>query len=189
VDVSSGTARYEIRARIEPLTSKTVSLVFSANPTIELQPGMHRRSDSSDVTVTNQNGYPIEGRISGVTPMEGMDTKLTPILAKLPDPIDESQYLETAGVKLGITGAKNTAETVIGNKEFYYNPKAGGTWITYQIGSKNKFSFRYFMEYSPLYAGEKKSFGYEIQYSVSISELEVAADVVTVSEETAVSGG
>ena len=189
VDVSSGTARYEIRARIEPLTSKTVSLVFSANPTIELQPGMHRRSDSSDVTVTNQNGYPIEGRISGVTPMEGMDTKLTPILAKLPDPIDESQYLETAGVKLGITGAKNTAETVIGNKEFYYNPKAGGTWITYQIGSKNKFSFRYFMEYSPLYAGEKKSFGYEIQYSVSISEHEVAADVVTVSEETAVSGG
>lgn len=189
VDVSSGTARYEIRARIEPLTSKTVSLVFSANPTIELQPGMHRRSDSSDVTVTNQNGYPIEGRISGVTPMEGMDTKLTPILAKLPDPIDESQYLEAAGVKLGITGAKNTAETVIGNKEFYYNPKAGGTWITYQIGSKNKFSFRYFMEYSPLYAGEKKSFGYEIQYSVSISEHEVAADVVTVSEETAVSGG
>ena len=182
VDVSSGTTRYEIRAAIKPVTSKTVSLVFSLNPTIDLAPGMNRRSDSDDVSVSNENPYPIVGRISGVTPMESKETKLTPIASTLPG-IDEDKDLEKAGVMLGITGAKNTSETVIGSREYYYNPDSGGTWITYEMGSKDKFDFRYFMKYSPLYAGEEKTFGYEITYSTSISTDDVAPGTVSVEEE------
>ena len=188
VDVSSGTTRYEIRAVIKPVTSKTVSLVFSLNPTIDLAPGMNRRSDSDDVSVSNENPYPIVGRISSVTTMDNKEAKLTPIAAALPG-IDETKELDQAGVILGITGAKNTLETVIGSREYYYNPDSGGTWITYEMGSKDKFNFRYFMKYSPLYAGEEKTFGYEITYSASISTDDIAPGTVTVASESGGSGG
>ena len=188
VDVSSGTTRYEIRAVIKPITSKTVSLVFSLNPTIDLAPGMNRRSESDDVSVSNENPYPIVGRISSVTTMDNKEAKLTPIAAALPG-IDENKELDQAGVILGITGAKNTSETVIGSREYYYNPDSGGTWITYEMGSKDKFNFRYFMKYSPLYAGEEKTFGYEITYSASISTDDIAPGTVTVASESGGSGG
>ena len=188
VDVSSGTTRYEIRAVIKPITSKTVSLVFSLNPTIDLAPGMNRRSESDDVSVSNENPYPVVGRISGVTPMESKDTKLAPIASTLSG-IDEHKDLEKAGIILGMTGAEGSLETVIGSREYYYNPDSGGTWITYEMGSKDKFHFRYFMKYSPLYAGEEKTFGYDIIYSTSISTDDIAPGTVTVEGESGGSSG
>ena len=107
--------------------------------------------------------------------------ELNPVLPTRP--IDESRYLQEAGVILGITGAKQNPETVIGSKEYYYNPEAGaGTpWISYQLGSGNSFRYCYFMKYSPLYAGEEKTFGYNITYTSSISTGDIPTATATVT--------
>ena len=88
-----------------------------------------------------------------------------------------------------MTGAEGSLETVIGSRDYYYNPDSGGTWITYEMGSKDKFHFRYFMKYSPLYAGEEKTFGYDIIYSTSISTDDIAPGTVTVEGESGGSSG
>ena len=182
LDVSNGTTRYEIRITVKSLSSKSLSLVFTVNPTITLQPGTKRRSESNDVTVTNANDYPLTGSITAVTKMtDGGKMELTPVLPTRP--IDESRYLQEAGVILGITGAKQNPETVIGSKEYYYNPEAGAAtpWISYQLGSGNSFRYCYFMKYSPLYAGEEKTFGYNITYTSSISTGDIPTATATVT--------
>ena len=184
LDLSSGTTRYEVRIKIRKVKSKTLSLTFSVNPTIDLKPGMHRESEANqDVKVTNGNAYPVAGSITAVTNMtDGGKSELHPIAPNLS--IYEEKQLDEAGVKLGITGARDTPETVIGAKKYYFNPEAGESglpWIHYELGSGTSFSYRYFMEYSPLYAGEEKTFGYNITYTSSISPDDIPVDKVKVT--------
>ena len=172
------TTRYEIWITLNDPASKTLSLTVPVNPvTIELEPGKKRKSLSEEVTVTNENDYPLTGRISGVTTLTDKDVELMPIKAKL-DTIDERTDLLKAGVKLGISGVGG------GTEEYYYNPKDGESWVTYNLaGSKktgeNSLNFHYFMDYSPLYAGPEQTFGYTIRYSVSLSKDDVAAAEMT----------
>ena len=191
VDVSHETTRYEIRVKIKAVTSKTLSLIISAGTTIELQPGINRRADSNDVVVTNGNDYPVAGKITAVEVMrEQGKMELNPIAPNLS--IDDSKRLEEAGVILGITGAKESSETVIGSKEYYYNPVAGEAdtpWLSYQLGSKNTFRYRYFMKYSPLYLGEQAAFGYNIQYSAAIPSEDVPAGTAIVTGVEVGNGG
>ena len=179
------TTRYEICITVKDPASKTMSLTFPVNPvTIELEPGMKRKSESNEVTVTNGNSYPLTGRISGVTPLTGKNVELMPIKAKL-DTIDERTDLVKAGVKLGISGVGG------GTDEYYYNPKDGGNWVSYEMVGKektgqNSLKFHYFMEYSPLYAGPEQTFGYEITYSSGIPKEDVTT--TTMTADTAGSG-
>ena len=179
------TTRYEICITVKDPASKTMSLTFPVNPvTIELEPGMKRKSESNEVTVTNGNSYPLTGRISGVTPLADKNVELMPIKAKL-DTIDERTDLVKAGVKLGISGVGG------GTDEYYYNPKDGGNWVAYGMVGKektgeNSLKFHYFMEYSPLYAGPEQTFGYEITYSNGIPKEDVTT--TTMTADTAGSG-
>ncbi|EHI60717.1 hypothetical protein [Hungatella hathewayi] len=179
------TTRYEICITVKDPASKTMSLTFPVNQvTIELEPGVKRKSESNEVTVTNENGYPLTGRISGVTPLTDKNVELMPIKAKL-EPIDERTDLVKAGVKLGISGAGG------GTDEYYYNPKDGGKWVSYDMVGKektgeNSLKFHYFMEYSPLYAGPEQTFGYKITYSSGIPKEDVTT--TTMTADTAGSG-
>ena len=179
------TTRYEICITVKDPASKTMSLTFPVNPvTIELEPGVKRKSESKEVTVTNENGYPLTGRISGVTPLTDKNVELMPIKAKL-EPIDERTDLVKAGVKLGISGVDGGAD------EYYYNPKDGGNWVSYDMVGKektgeNSLKFHYFMEYSPLYAGPEQTFGYKITYSSGIPKEDVTT--TTMTADTAGSG-
>ena len=164
VDVSHETTRYEIRVKIKAVTSKTLSLIISAGTTIELQPGINRRADSNDVVVTNGNDYPVAGKITAVEVMR----------------------------EQGKMELKESSETVIGSKEYYYNPVAGEAdtpWLSYQLGSKNTFRYRYFMKYSPLYLGEQAAFGYNIQYSAAIPSEDVPAGTAIVTGAEVGNGG
>ena len=177
--------RYEVCITVKDPASKTMSLTFPVNPvTIELEPGVKRKSESKEVTVTNENGYPLTGRISGVTLLTDKNVELMPIKAKL-EPIDERTDLVKAGVKLGISGVGG------GTDEYYYNPKDGGNWVSYDMVGKektgeNSLKFHYFMEYSPLYAGPEQTFGYKITYSSGIPKEDVTT--TTMTADTAGSG-
>ena len=179
------TTRYEVCITVKDPASKTMSLTFPVNPvTIELEPGVKRKSESKEVTVTNENGYPLTGRISGVTALTDKNVELMPIKAKL-DTIDERTDLLKAGVKLGISGVGG------GTDAYYYNPKDGGNWVAYDILGKektgeNSLKFHYFMEYSPLYAGPEQTFGYKITYSSGIPKEDVTT--TTMTADTAGSG-
>ena len=88
-------------------------------------------------------------------------------------------------MKLGISGAGG------GTDEYYYNPKDGGKWVSYDMVGKektgeNSLKFHYFMEYSPLYAGPEQTFGYKITYSSGIPKEDVTT--TTMTADTAGSG-
>ncbi|WP_343207980.1 ZmpA/ZmpB/ZmpC family metallo-endopeptidase-related protein [Anaerolentibacter hominis] len=155
---------YEILLTVPAVTEKTLSIDLPVNVSIDLKPGIARKSYTAEQTVINSSAFPIAGKISGVTAITGKDVQLTPVAETIA--IDETQETDTAGVKLGVEFTDR------GGNDYYYRP-GNPIPFNYKLllgGAEGSAKYRYLMEYSPLYTGGEKNFGYTISYSFSVSE-------------------
>ena len=186
IDVAASGARYEIRAAIPGVVSKLLNVSLPVKVGIEdLNPaGSKHTSYSADLTLNNNNDYPIKGKALDLTPIEGEGYVVLKPVAKT-DPYGSTKQLTdpSGGVKLGIADTK-TAKGIIPGDGIYYTPAKGAApekWMEYQIKGKGVLPYRYFIEYeaNPYYS-DTNQYGYTVSYSFGISkeDMESSAEAV-----------
>ena len=189
LEVSSGTSRYEIRITIPGASSKTLSIVLPVEVPIELSPnGTFQKSYSADLALTNQNGYPISGKILRLTAKDDPGyAVLTPVAKD--DPFGSTKQIAdpAGGVRLGIADT-TTGKGIVPAAGIYYTPPkplaappVEETWMEYQIKGQGILPYRYFIEYeaNPYYR-DTNQYGYTVSYEFGISKEDITgtADAV-----------
>lgn len=175
--------RYEVRIKMKAVTSKSLTVNIATPVYITLEPGVSTTAYTTDQILENVNPYPIKASINGVAAIEAgkedtagttMDVKLTAVSGTRI--FDDTEDLAAQGVKLGIAKPDYTADTGnIGDRKLYYEPPAddSGTsqkLVTADIGTGQKFGYRYFIDHSMLHIGPQQKFGFTITYAFIISD-------------------
>ncbi len=184
---ASGNERYEICIAIAGVTNKTLSVTVPVKVPIELSPdGTKKTSHSADLTLTNNNVYPIAGRILSLTPIEQDGYVPLKPVAKNDNYGSTKQISDlNGGVKLGIEDTK-TPSGIIPSDGYYYTPAKTGTaenWMSYRIKGKGSLPYRYFIEYeaNPYYR-DTNTYGFTVNYQFGISEQDAPAVAAVVGD-------
>ena len=177
---ASGNDRYEICIAIAGAAAKTLSVTVPVRVPIELSPnGTKQVSHSADMTLTNNNVYPIAGRILSLTPIEQDGYVALKPVAKNDNYGSTKQISDSdGGVKLGIADTE-TPKGIVPSAGIYYTPAKPGVaenWMSYRIKGKGALPYRYFIEYeaNPYY-WDTNTYGFTVKYQFGISEQDAPA--------------
>ncbi len=187
LDMESLGTRCEIRITIPGVAGKMLSIIMPVEVTISLNPiGSLQKSYSGDLILTNNNEYPITGKIAGlVEKSEAGYVPLKPVAKS--DPFGSTKQLADpdGGVRLGI--ADTTAGAgIVPTDGLYYTPADSSasppveeTWMSWKITGKGALPYRYFIEYdaNPYYS-DTNQFGYTVSYQFEISKDDITAVTV-----------
>lgn len=153
---------------VKGFEEKMLDLTIPLSAEIELKPGLKREVQTADLTVTNNNAFPMTVGLKSVTEQtKAVDVSL-PLVSKKKAFTDTDELMD-AGVKLGVQWKERS-----GMKKLYYEPqsdsqeKADVLQIAALTPESSK-KFQYFMEYAPLHLESGGlSFAYDILYDVRI---------------------
>jgi len=184
---ASGNDRYEICIAIAGAAAKTLSVTVPVRVPIELSPnGTKQVSHSADMTLTNNNVYPIAGRILSLAPIEQDGYVALKPVAKNDNYGSTKQISDSnGGVKLGIADTE-TPKGIVPSAGIYYTPAKPGVaenWMSYRIKGKGALPYRYFIEYeaNPYY-WDTNTYGFTVKYQFGISEQDAPAAAAVVGE-------
>ena len=184
---ASGNDRYEICIAIAGAAAKTLSVTVPVRVPIELSPnGTKQVSHSADMTLTNNNVYPIAGRILSLAPIEQDGYVALKPVAKNDNYGSTKQISDSnGGVKLGIADTE-TPKGIVPSAGIYYTPAKTGVaenWMSYRIKGKGALPYRYFIEYeaNPYY-WDTNTYGFTVKYQFGISEQDAPAAAAVVGE-------
>ena len=183
---ASGSERYEIQMTVKGSVGKTLSVMMPVKVTMaQLTPdGTDHKDYSVDLSITNKNAYPIDGKILKAESKTGAGyAKLTPVKASIALPNTGMLAADTGGVRLGLANLAGKSGPLSGEKYYDRDAAAGGTsWMEYRMKYGGVLPYRYFMEYSGIHMAETKQFEYEIGYWFGVSESDYTdtADAVVV---------
>ena len=175
-----GTSRYEIQMTVKGAASKMLSVIMPVEVTMaQLTPdGTDRVDFSANLSITNDNAYPIDGKILGVTPKSGSGyVELKPVARSVPLPNNREITDALGGVRLGLSNQAAGSGPLAA--DVYYDPGAasGTSWLEYRLKNGGTLPYRYFIEYGGLhFSGAVDQFGYDISYAFSVSEREYTVD-------------
>ena len=140
--------------------------------------GTDRVDFSANLSITNDNAYPIDGKILGVTPKSGSGyVELKPVARSVPLPNNREITDALGGVRLGLSNQAAGSGPLAA--DVYYDPGAasGTSWLEYRLKNGGTLPYRYFIEYGGLhFSGAVDQFGYDISYAFSVSEREYTVD-------------
>ena len=176
---ASGTNRYEIQMTVKGATSKTLSVVMPVKVTLaNLTPdgtdhtvGTGTAGYSLDLSITNRNAYPIDGKILRAEPKPDAGyARLIPVKQNVP--LSNTGLLSDAagGVRLGLTDKSAVGSPLVGNRYYDKDAASGTAWMEYSLKHGGTLGYRYFMEYSGLHGEPDTRFGYDISYWFGVSE-------------------
>ena len=183
---ASGTDRYEIQMTVKGSVGKTLSVMMPVKVTMaQLTPdGTDHKDYSVDLSITNKNAYPIDGKIlKAESKKESGYAVLTPVKASIALSNTGMLAADTGGVRLGLANLAGKSGPLSGEKYYDKDAAAGGTsWMEYRLKHGGVLPYRYFMEYSGIHVAETKQFEYEIGYWFGVSESDYTdtADAVVV---------
>ena len=175
---ASGSQRYEICIAIAGAGAKTLNVAVPVKASIELSPdGRKKESPSPDLTMSNNNAYPIAGKILSLTPIKQNGYVTLKPVAKN-DPYGSTKQLtdENGGVKLRIADTA-APKGIIPSAGIYYTPAKAGVaenWMSYRIKGMGALPYRYVIEYEANpYFDAANTYGFTVNYQFGISEQDV----------------
>ena len=190
--VADANAHYKVNVTVNPVTSKTldVTLPVESASSFELSPdGKVHEADSAakaaEPSVLKSNSaLPLAGRVKNVEALatgakrslDGgeINAVLNPVgqssvLEATTDPVADDDPATPDNVKLFVASSGEDASLTVLGTPLYYDPQSSTVPLYFAIPGSKEARWKWGMDYTGTYVGQKGVFGYAVSYEVGLS--------------------
>ena len=190
--VADANAHYKVNVTVNPVTSKTldVTLPVESASSFELSPdGKVHEGDSAakaaePSVLKSNNALPLAGRVKNVEALatgakrslDGgeINAVLNPagqssVLEATTDPVADDDPATPDNVKLFVASSGEDASLTVLGTPLYYDPQSSTVPLYFAIPGSKEARWKWGMDYTGTYVGQKGVFGYAVSYEVGLS--------------------